>query len=226
MEETYTRGKAVDAVSTNMEPERVSKWAASDPTVNGFEQDLSHYAHELLDVIFAANKARDSSDSDILMSLSKKLEQTTDKLLEIFRQLIAAGEDAGCESTEELINLMYPNRPQDQVNALRVLQNRYNRLTQVKAQSELDKFRQNLETLIENAYHASGNEDDIPSVESMITEVGSSVSEMSQQLKSLVATDNDLAKADDSLINEQARTSSAVCALEFAICSAVNLLSI
>ena len=91
MAENYTRGKAADAVPTNMEPERVGKWAASDPMVNGFEEDLSYYAHELLDVIFTANKAQDSSDSDILISLSKKLKQTTDRLLEVSRQLIAAG---------------------------------------------------------------------------------------------------------------------------------------
>ena len=51
MPKTYTENEAAD-VFTNMEPERVSKWAASDLTVNGFEQDLSHCAHELLDVIF------------------------------------------------------------------------------------------------------------------------------------------------------------------------------
>ena len=38
----------------------------------------------------------------------------------------------------------------------------------------------------------------------MIAETGSSVSQMCQRLKSLAATDNDLAKQDDSLINEQA----------------------
>ena len=57
-----------------MEPERVSKWAASDPTVDWLEQDLNHYMHELLYVIFAVDKSRDGSDSDILMSLSKTLE--------------------------------------------------------------------------------------------------------------------------------------------------------
>ena len=38
----------------------------------------------------------------------------------------------------------------------------------------------------------------------MITEIGSSVSQMLQRLKSLADSDNDLAKQDDSLINEQA----------------------
>ena len=51
----------------------------------------------------------------------------------------------------------------------------------------------------------------------MIAEIGSSVSQISQRLKSLADYDNDLAKADDSLINEQARTSSPVCALELAV---------
>ena len=69
--------------------------------------------------------------------------------------------------------------------------------------SALDESRQNLETLIENACHACGNADDIPSVESMITEIGSSASQMSQRLKSLADSDNDLAKLDNSIINEQ-----------------------
>ena len=60
MPKTYTEGDAAD-VFTNMEPERGSKWAASDPTVNGLEQDLSHYARELRYVIFTANKERNSS---------------------------------------------------------------------------------------------------------------------------------------------------------------------
>ena len=85
------------------------------------------------------------------------------------------------------------------------MKDRHDRLSQAKAHKlALDESRQNFETLIENAYHASGNADDISSVESMIAEVGSSVSQMSERLKSLADSDNDLAKADDSLINEQA----------------------
>ena len=75
------------------------------------------------------------------------------------------------------------------------MKDRYDHLSQVKAhKSALDESRQNLETLIEHAYHASGNADDISSVESMITEIGSSVSQMSQRLESLADSDNDLAK--------------------------------
>ena len=86
-----------------------------------------------------------------------------------------------------------------------MLKDQHDHLSQVKANKfALDESRQNLETLIEGAYHASGNADDIPSVESMITEIGSSVSQMSQRLKSLADSDNDLAKLDNSLINEQA----------------------
>ena len=85
------------------------------------------------------------------------------------------------------------------------MKTQHDHLSQVKAHKlALDETHQNLETLIENAYHASGNADDIPSVESMIAEIDSSVSQMSQRLKSLAATDNDLAKQDDSLINKQA----------------------
>ena len=61
MPKTYTEGEAAD-VFTNMEPDRKSKWTASDPTVNGLEQDLSHYARECRYAIFAANKERNSSD--------------------------------------------------------------------------------------------------------------------------------------------------------------------
>ena len=193
----------VDAVSKIMEPERVSK-AASDPTVDVLEQDLSYYVQELLYVISAANEASNSSDSDILMSLSKKLEQAADKLSEVSRKLLAAGESAGCPSAKELVDLMYPNKLQDQVSAMKLVQNRHDHITQVKAQSELDESRQNLATLIDNAYYASHNADGIPSVESMITKIDSSVTQMSQQLYSLASTDNDLAKQNSSLINEQA----------------------
>ena len=55
-------------------------------------------------------------------------------MLEVSRKLIAAGETAGCASAEELIDLMYPIRLQDQVNALRVLQNQHDHLTQEIAQ--------------------------------------------------------------------------------------------
>ena len=102
-------------------------------------------------------------------------------LLKVSRQLIAAGENVGCATAEELINLIYHDRLQDHVNALRVLQNRYDHLTQVKYQSKLDKSRQNLETPVGNAYHASGNADDFSSVESMIAEIGSSVTQISQR---------------------------------------------
>ena len=108
MPETYTEGEAAD-VSTILESERVSKRTASDSTVNMLEQDFGHYAQELLYIIFAANKERNSSDSDILMSLSKKLEQAAVKLLEVYRELIAAGGSAGCASAEKIIDLMYPN---------------------------------------------------------------------------------------------------------------------
>ena len=56
-------------------------------------------------------------------------------MLEVSRKLIATGESDGCASAEELIDLMYPNRLQDQVNALRVLQNGHDHLTQVTAQA-------------------------------------------------------------------------------------------
>ena len=66
--------------------------------------------------------------------MSKKFEQAADKLLKVSRKLIAAGETAGCLSAEESIDKLYPNRLQDQVNTLRVLQNRHNQVNQVKSQ--------------------------------------------------------------------------------------------
>ena len=191
------------AISTSREPAYKNNNAAVN-TLQLLEQDFSHYAKDLLHAIFAANKERNSSDPDVLMFRCRKLDQAAVKFSEVSRKLIAAGRSVGCVSAEELINKMYPSRLQDQVNALSVLRNRCNHLTQIKAQSELDESRKNLETLLENAYYVSHNANDFLSVDHIITKIDSSVTQMSQQLKSLAATDNDLAKADDSLINKQA----------------------
>ena len=64
-----------------MEPERDSELVTSDPTAYELKVDLCDYAHDLLDVNFAANKARGSSDSDKLMSMCKELEHAALKLL-------------------------------------------------------------------------------------------------------------------------------------------------
>ena len=91
------------------------------------------------------------------------------------------------------------------MNATRLLKDRHDYLSRVKAHgSASDESRQNLSTLIEHSYYASNNADDIPSVESMITEIDSAVTQMSQRLKSLADYDNDLDRQDNSLINEQA----------------------
>ena len=68
------------------------------------------------------------------MFLSKKLEQAAVKLLKVSRKLILAVGGVRCASAEEFIDKMYPNLLQDKFNALRVLQNRYDQLTQVKPQ--------------------------------------------------------------------------------------------
>ena len=47
--------------------------AASAPTVDVLEKDLSYYAQGFLDLISSAKDARNSSDSDVLASLRKKL---------------------------------------------------------------------------------------------------------------------------------------------------------
>ena len=77
------------AASISMESEHESN-AASAPTVDVLEDHLSAYAQRLKDLILSANDARNSSDPDVLMSLSKKLEQGADELLDVARKFINA----------------------------------------------------------------------------------------------------------------------------------------
>ena len=85
------------------------------------------------------------------------------------------------------------------MSARRLLRNLHDHLSQIKAhKSALDESRKDLSTLIDNAYYASHIADDILSVESMITKIDSSVMQMSQRLKSLANSDNNLAKQDNS----------------------------
>ena len=110
----------------------------------------------------------------------------------------------GYALSEKPVESIYHEFLQRLKNARSLLKDQHDRLSQAKAHKlALNESRQSLETLIENAYHAISSAVDIPSVESMITEIGSSVSHMSQRIKSLADSDNDLAKQDDSLINEQ-----------------------
>ena len=93
---------------------------------------------------------------------------------------------------------------QRQISARRLLKDRPDYLSQVKAhKSALDESRQNLSNQIDNAYYASHNGKEISTVEYIITEINSTVPQMSQRINSLAATDNDLAKQDSSLINER-----------------------
>ena len=108
----------------------------------------------------------------------RKLEQAEVKLSEVSRKLIAAGGRLGCASAEELINKMYPNRLQDQVDALSVLQNRYDQLTQVKPQPvyksnaaaastlqtlerDLNGYKQTMVNIIESAEASDGSDLDV-----------------------------------------------------------------
>ena len=77
-------------------------------------------------------------------------------------------------------------------------------LVKVKARSELDESRQNLSTLIDNAYFVSHSEDDISRVVHIITKTDSSVTSMSERLKSLGDSDEDFTKQDSLLIEEEA----------------------
>ena len=77
--------------------------------------------------------------------------------------------------------------------------------------SALDESRQDLSTLIEDAYYVSHDADDISIVESMIAKIDSSASLMSEKLKSLADSDADLAEQDSRLINKE--TTDIVCSL-------------
>ena len=108
MPKTDTESKAVTA-SISMKPEHESNSAAAS-TVDVLEQELSAYAQGHKVLISSANDARNISDPDILMSLSKNLEKGADEKLDVAHKLIVAGECAVCASTEELVDSMYPNR--------------------------------------------------------------------------------------------------------------------
>ena len=86
---------------------------------------------------------------------------------------------------------------------MKLLQNRLDHLVKAKDHnSALDETRQNLSTLIDDAYYASHIADDIPSFESMITEIDFTASLISERLNSLADSNNDLVKQDTLLIEQ------------------------
>ena len=87
---------------------------------------------------------------------------------------------------------------------MKLLQNRHDHLAEVKAhKSALNESRQNLSTLINDAYYASHNADDISTVEHITIEIDSSVTQMSLRLNALADSDNDWAEQDSLLIKEE-----------------------
>ena len=89
------------------------------------------------------------------------------------------------------------------MSAMKLLQNRFNHLSEIKAhKSALDECRKNLTSLIDDAYYASHNADNIPNVQSVIIKIDSTASLMSEWLNSLADSDNDLAEQDSFLIKK------------------------
>ena len=104
---------------SSMEPEREIK-AASAPTVDVLERELSTYAHRLADLISSANDTRNSSGPDVLMSLSQNLEKRADAFLDPARKLSAASENAGYADAKESVKSIYHNLLQNQFSAMRL----------------------------------------------------------------------------------------------------------
>ena len=107
--------------------------------------------------------------------MSNNLAEAGHAFLNAGYELFDARKRFGYAFSEEPVELIYHDLLQRPMSAGRLLQNRHVHLTQVKAQSELDESRQNLATLIDNEHYPSHNADEIPSVESMITKIDSSV---------------------------------------------------
>ena len=191
------------AVSINRKPAYKNN-AAAVSTLHMIEQDLCGWKQTLV-ILIESVEACDSSDLDVLDSLSSNFEEAGHAFSDTGHALCDTRKRFGYARSEELVESVYHYLLHRLMNARSLLKDQHDQLSQVKAHKfALDKSRQNLETLIESAYYTSGSANDIPSVEHIFTKIDSSVTQMSQRLKSLVDYDNDLAKQNDSLINEQA----------------------
>ena len=175
--------------------------AAAASTVNVLEQDLSNYEQRLVNLILSANDVLNSSDPEVLVSFSMNLEKAGYAFLDTGHALFTARKRVRYAFSEEPVESIYHNLLQRRISAMGLLKNRHYHLAEVKIrQSALDESRQNLSTLLDNVYYASHNENDISTVEHIINKIDSSVTLMSQQLKSLADSDNDLYKQDSLLI--------------------------
>ena len=122
----------------------------------------------------------------MLDSLSNDFEEAGHAFLDTGHSLCDARKRFGYACSEEPVESVYHYLFQRLMIARSLLKDQRDHFSQVKAHKfALDESRQNLETLIENAYYASGSVNDIPSVEHIITKIVSSVTQMSQRLKSL-----------------------------------------
>ena len=163
------------AISTSREPAYKNNNAAGNK-LHMLEHDLSVYKQTLVNIIDSV-EACDGSDLDVFSSLSKDFEEAGIAFLNTGYALCDARKRFCYARLEEPVELVYQYLFQTIMNARSLLKDRHDRLSQAKAHKlALDESRKNLETLIENAYHTSGNADDISSVKNMIAEVGSSVS--------------------------------------------------
>ena len=125
-------------------------------------------------------------------------------MLDVARELIDGRGNAGYPYAKEELRLKYHDLFQNHFSAMRLLQNRYDHLFQVKAhKSVLHESRQDLTTLIDNAYYASYSENYILRVESMITQIDSSITSMSKRLNSIADYDDDLVEQDNLLIKKE-----------------------
>ena len=158
------------AVSIKREPVYKSN-AAAVSVIYMLEQDFCGYKQTLVNINESV-EACNSSDLDVLVSLSNDLKEAEQAFLDIGHALFDAHKRFGCVSSEEPVESIYHDMLQRLMSAKRLLKDRNDHLSQVKAHRyALDESRQNLETLIENAYYASNNADDIPSVEHIITKI-------------------------------------------------------
>ena len=142
MLKTDSESKAA-AASIIMEPECEIK-AASAPSVDVIEQDLSTNAKILADLISFAIAACNNSDPDVFVSLNNDLQKGAGYFVYAARKLIDVRGNAGYPYAKEKLRSIYHDLLQKQCNALKLLKNRHDHLAEVKVcKSALDESRQN-----------------------------------------------------------------------------------
>ena len=111
------------------------------------------YEHKLANLISSANDARNITDIDVLVSLSNDLEKGVDLFIYAAHKHIDARGNAGYPHAKVELSLNYHDLFQNQLSAMRLLQNRHDHLSEVKAHKcALDESRQDLSNPIDDAY--------------------------------------------------------------------------